>query len=222
MAGYSYRQKSKLGIDVGRAYFSFQHKTYGEGFNPEPGISYSAMGGMVYRRQLKKEWFWETGISYTRYQLYFSTRLQKSAWDDSYPILFLPALVGYEGSRPFSFVGSAGLLFSIPIEAEAGEFRANFHPDPLSTAVDSITRGTYRYGFSAVGMGLQMNGGIRYRFRNIVQVELKASYSQGLTKLLDYDILYNNGSGKNDQHATTTSRGGYWGAWITLFYCLKK
>jgi hypothetical protein len=62
---------------------------------------------------------------------------------------------------------------------------------------------------------------LQYRISTSWKAELKLDYGKGFLKISEYDIFYNDGSGKNDQRAGQWGTGDFLGITLGIKYILK-
>jgi hypothetical protein len=213
----TYAQKLQIGSDYGRAYFFYQYRDDGAGFVNEYEPNYHFIAGLSLSKQFKRNLFWETGLRFSYYEQYYSTRKYQSAFEEGYPIIQIPVLIGYSTKAKLGFRGSAGLILGMMPDQFEGEFKA-MHIYPQ---VDSITRGTINRSLTPFFPLLNVNAGMEYVLTDFLKAEIKASYGKGLVKITEYDIYYNDGSGKNDQHACQWGKGDFASLTLGIRYSLK-
>lgn len=213
-------QTVEVGGEYGRAYFFYNHRDYGTGLRKSPASNYNFIVGLTLQRNFVSGVYWKTGLNFTLYQQYYSTRKYWGAFEEAYPVILFPALVGHRTSGRLSLDVNAGLLFCLMPDQYDGEFGAIFL-DEFNT-VDSITRGDIKRDFIAVFPLLNINAGLRYAITPSWAIELSAGYAKGFVTITEYDIYYNNGSGRNDQRAKQWGKGDFANLSVGLKYSLKQ
>lgn len=213
----AFAQKLQIGGNYGRAYYFYQYKDDGTGFINEYKPNFHFNAGLFLSKQFKGNLFWETGLRFSYYEQYYSTRKYRSAFEEGYPIIQIPALIGYSNKTKLGFRGSAGLILGVMPDQFEGEFEA-IHIYPY---VDSIARGTINRNLTPVFPLLNINAGVEYPLTDFLKAELKASYAKGFVTITEYDIYYNDGSGKNDQHARQWGKGDFASLTLGIRYSLK-
>lgn len=213
-------QSWQIGADVGRAYFKYNYKDYGQGYSNEPQANYGLTAQFSAKKNLSNGKFFETGLRFVLYEQYYSTRLYDGTWEQNNPVIYIPALLGYSPSeKKICFSMKGGILLGImPNQYEANYF-AFFHSDPFTT--DSITRGTMKRNFTPVFPLVTLDFGIGYRFSPRWNADLRVNGARGFIKITEFDIYYNDGTGRNDQRAKQWGKGDYASVTLGLSYSLK-
>ena len=218
LSGELIAQQFEIGTDFGRAYFIYSFKDYGKGFINEGKINYGMTGGFTLRKNLTEKKFWETGLRFSLYEQYYSTRKYGGAWEQVYPVFYIPALVGYQSNKKFGFTASGGIILSVMPDQYESDYEAIF----IYPYLDSITRGTMKRNFTPIFPLLNINAGVKYKINSNWQAELKAGYGKGFFKITEYNIYYNDGSGSNDQRAKQWGKGDFASLTLGVKYRLKQ
>ena len=113
MIQQAWAQKTEIGADYGRAYFFYHHLDYGNGLRKANASNYNFIFGATIQRTYPSNFYWKTGLSFTLYQQYYSTRKYWGAFEEAYPVFFFPALVGYRTNQRLSFNANAGILITL-------------------------------------------------------------------------------------------------------------
>jgi hypothetical protein len=213
----SFSQKIKIGADYGRAYFIYNHKDFGNGLVKAHKSNYNFIAGVSLQKEFKKGLFWETGLRFTMYEQYYSTRKYWGAFEEAFPIIHIPALIGIEKKSKLGLYAAGGLIIGLMPDQYTAEYES-IHIYPF---VDSITRGVVYRRFTPVFPLLNINAGLQYKIAPSWGAELKASFGKGFIKITEYDIYYNDGSGSNDQRARQWGTGDFYTLSLGVRYSLK-
>ena len=123
--------------------------------------------------------------------------------------------------RPkFEWRIKAGIALGIIPDQYQGDFKEIFLDDQNS--VDSISRGHITRDYTPVAPAIAAGTDISYAISKRIKLSLLFNYQGGLTKITQYDIFYNDDSGKNDQQAKQWGNGSFWGVQLGVRYSLKK
>jgi hypothetical protein len=213
-------QSWHIGADIGRAYFKYQYKDYGQGYSNEPQANYGLTAQFSAQKTLSNGKFFETGLRFVLYEQYYSTRLYDGTWEQNNPVVFIPALLGYILSQKKIFVSiKGGILLGIMPDQYEADYFAFFHPDPFTT--DSITRGTMKRNFTPLFPLVTFDFGVAYRFSPKWKAELRVNGAKGFIKITEFDIYYNDGTGRNDQRAKQWGKGDYASITLGFKYSLR-
>ena len=216
----SFSQKIEIGIDYGRAYFFYRYKDYGEGFINEPKSNYGFIAGISIQKQISNYNFLETGLRFALYKQYYSTRRHWGAWEQNYSIIQIPALFGIQSNKKLGYKFSGGMILGFMPDQYEAPYIANYHPDFVT--IDSITRGTMKRNFTPIFPMINFNAALTYKFKSNLIAELKAGYGKGFLNVTEYDIYYNDGSGKNDKQAKQWGKGDFASLNFGIKYVFKN
>src|SRR3981081_3434993 len=133
--------QKQVGIEYGRAFFRYRDYDYGDGFRKQNASNYDLIVGLTYDKEISTNFFWQTGVYFTQYQQYYSTKKYTPAYDQSYPILQIPARIGI---MPDNYIAEYQEILVYPI-------------------FDSMTRGEIKRNYSFIFPLVDLGGGISYR-----------------------------------------------------------
>jgi hypothetical protein len=212
--------QKQIAIEYGRAFFRYDHIDYGNGFREQNRSNYNFIAGFTYKNDFSKNVFWQTGIYFTMYQQYYSTKKYVSAFSEPYPILHIPFRIGISTNtwHKVRFQLSGGIIIGIMPDTYTAEYEEIF----VYPVFDSMTRGVIKRDYSNNFLLFDIGGGIFYKLSENFSVSLLGSYDKGIDKITQYDIYYNNGSGRNDQQAKQWGKGDCYSVRIGVSYRLKK
>lgn len=218
---YGNAQKTQIGLEYGRAYFFYNYKDDGTGFINETKSNYNFIAGIVVSRQINHNWSAESGIKFSMFQQYFSTKKYWGAFESAYPVLLLPLNMKYETKGKAALILLGGATIGLHPEQYIGSFRSRFYNIETMT-YDSITRGTYNREYGMLFPLLNLGVGFKYDISPSLNAELKINYAKGLKKITEFDIYYNNGSGSNDQHARQWGYGDFASLTLAVKYKFRS
>ena len=211
--------QKQVGIEYGRAFFRYRDYDYGDGFRKQNASNYDLIVGLTYDKEISTNFFWQTGVYFTQYQQYYSTKKYTPAYDQSYPILQIPARIGIMTNAPnrLRFQLSGGIIIGFMPDNYIAEYQEIL----VYPIFDSMTRGEIKRNYSFIFPLVDLGGGISYRVSKNFSAYILFSYDKGFFKITQYDIYYNNGSGKNDQRAKQWGTGDVYNFRIGLKYKIK-
>jgi hypothetical protein len=208
------------GIEYGRAYFRYNYNDYGNGFRTQNASNYNFIVGITYEKELSTYLFWQTGIYFTQYQQYYSTKKYTPAFEKSYPTLQIPAKIGImtKTVNNLRFQLSGGIVIGLMPDTYTAKFEENL----IYPVFDSITRGEIKRNYSFIFPLIDLSGGLSYKLSENLFVYILGSCEKGFIKITQYDLYYNIGSGINDQRAKQWGKGDMYNVRIGLGYKLKN
>ena len=212
--------QKQVGIEYGRAFFRYSSHDYGNGFRKQNASNYNFIVGLTYEKAFSTNLFWQTGINFTQYQQYYSTEKYRPAFEASYPILQIPVRIGVttKSLDKLKFQLRGGIVIGFMPDTYTAEFQENL----IYPVFDSITRGEIKRNYSFIFPLLDLGGGLSYELSKNLSAYILFSYDKGVFKITQYDIYYNNGSGKNDQRANQWGTGDTYNVRIGLRYKMKN
>ena len=215
--GFCQRQ---VGIEYGRAFFRYGYADFGNGFRTQNASNYNFTIGITHEKKFSRNLFWQTGIYFTQYQQYFSTKKYMPAFEEPYPILQIPARIGII-TKPLNrlrFQLSGGIVMGYMPDTYTAEFQENL----IYPVFDSIARGEIKRNYFFIFPLIDLGGGLSYQLTENFSAYILGSYDKGFFKITQYDIYYKNGSGKNDQRAKQWGKGDVYNFRIGIGFNLKN
>ncbi len=213
-------QQTDLGVYYGRFYSPYQYQDHGTGYKNNPSSNYNFFPSIVFNKYYSPRFSIEAGFFFTLYEQYFGTRKYDLAFESSYGAGHLTFRAGYSFVKDDRFECriKGGLGIGISFNNYEGDFVEMF----IYPYVDSISRGSVKRNFTPVFPMLSSGLDISYKIANRFKLSLAANYQKGFIKITEYDIYYNDGSGKNDQRAKQWGTGDFYGFQLGLRYVFKN
>lgn len=218
---YTSGQKTEIGVHYGRAYFQYKHIDDGTGLRKANNSNYHFISGFDLKRNIGTQLFLETGLQFTMYEQYFSTRKYWGAHESAYPVIHIPLTIGYQTNKRLKLITSAGFILGIAPDQYIGEFRSRF-VDLQTMTYDSITRGYTRRDYGSLFPLININLGAGYSINPNWVIEIRGSFAKGFKRITEFDIYYNDGSGSNDQHAMQWGNGDFLSLSLGIKYRIKN
>lgn len=213
-------QETDLGLFYGKFYAVYKFKDDGTGFRNLPKSQDLPFPSITLNKKFSNKTSVEFNISFLVYPQYTGTRLHSLGFYSEFYSINLSVTGNYSVVRSEKFEAriKAGLGLGVLLEQYQGEFTEMF----VYPTVDSISRGTIKRDYTAFFPTLCTGFDLTYKFARKFKAGLRFNYQKGFTKITEYDIYYNDGSGSNDQHAKQWGNGDFYGFQIGLRYMLKK
>ena len=212
-------QQRSISVSYGRFWAAYDYIDEGTGFKNAPRSNWSNYPTVSYNSPLTPNADLEYFFTYARYAQYFSTNRHPGAFYSNYGVGYLGVHYAHavlrEAKTELRIKG--GVAIGIMPDQYEGTFESVF----VYPYTDSITRGTINRSFTPIfpmvsgGMDLTQKVNMR------LGISLQIDYCQGFSRITEYDIYYNNGSGRNDQHARQWGKGSYIGFQVGVKYYLK-
>ena len=215
----SYCQKVDISGYYGRFWSPYKFIDYGTGYKNNPASNYNFFPSIAINKYYSKKLSMEAEIFFTLYEQYYGTRKYKLAFESTYGIVHLSVRAGYSliNTKKTEFRVKSGISLGIAPDLYSGEYVEMF----IFPIVDSITRGNIKRNFTPIFP--MINGGLdfSYKIGKQFMLSLAANYQKGFLKISEYDIYYNDGSGRNDQRAKQWGTGDFYGVQLGLRYMLR-
>ncbi|HMU47994.1 MAG TPA: hypothetical protein PKC72_16600 [Chitinophagaceae bacterium] len=113
----------------------------------------------------------------------------------------------------------AGVGLGIMPDVYIGRFTETFSD---GSSVDSVSRGFIKRDFRSLFATFCTGMGFSYKVTKRIKLSLRFEYQIGVSKISEYEIYYNDGSGNNDQFAKQWGKGTFYGFQLGARYVLKK
>ncbi len=219
-------QETDIGLFYGRFYALYKFTDNGAGFRNVPGSQYNPYPTFGVNKKFSKKLSGEASLSFMAYVQYTGTRQHPPVigFFSTYYGANISALAGYsflELGEKFEARIKGGLGLGIVPDRYEGSF-VEMLLNLETQTMDSISRGTINRDFVALFPTVCTGLDFSYRFSKQFKVSLLVNYQKGFSKITEYDIYYNDGSGNNDQHARQWGTGDFYGFQLGLRYILKK
>lgn len=213
-------QNLDMGIFFGKFYTVYKYIDYGTGFRNVPASQYSVFPSIVLNKQYARLISAEIRASFIAYQQYIGTRLYSPNF---YSVInggniSLTANYSFIQTDRFEARVKGGAGIGLIPDMYEGEFIELFNNYPL---IDSISRGSIKRNFTPIFPTLSLGLDFSYSIAKRFKLSVAGSYQKGFCKITEYDIYYNDGNGKNDQHAKQWGTGDFYGLQIGVRYMLK-
>lgn len=200
----------------------YKFKDDGTGFRNWAKYQYNGYPALNINRRISKNTSAEATISYLAYQQYTATRLFSPGFYSVIQTGNISVTFNYSiiNTQKFEARLKMGVGIGIIPDRYKGEFIETFITSGF--VVDSISRGyinrDYRLFFPTLCSGVDFS----YRLGKRVKFLLGATYQKGFSKITEYDIFYNDGSGNNDQHAKQWGNGSFYAIQTGIRYILNQ
>lgn len=214
-----YSQNKEIGFLYGKFYSIYQFSDEGTGFRNLPGSQYNGYPSISVNYKIYKRISIEATGSYMIYQQYNGTRLYSAGFSSAIygGNISLTANYYLINLIKFECRVKGGIGIGIIPDKYQGSYSYIFNsPDP-----DSVSRGTIKRDFLSVFPTLCTGVDFSYKVARRFKISLLAQYQKGLTKITEYDIYYNDGTGFNDQHAKQWGKGTIYGFQLGVKYLLR-
>ncbi len=216
----TYAQRFDIGLYVGRFWATYKYVDYGDGYKNANASNWSNFPTVTLNYKLKDRSSLEYFFTYARYAQYFSTNKYPGAFYSNFGVGYFGVHFGY------AFLKKDKVELRMKVGGSIGvmpdQYEGTFERIFVYPYVDSITRGTINRSYTPIFPMLSGGLDFTYKIRNRLGISLAMSYQKGLIKISEYDIYYNNGSGKNDQRARQWEKGDFYGFQFGVRYDLKK
>lgn len=214
-----FSQKLDIGVFYGRFYATYRFIDDGTGFRNLPNSQYNGYPSITLNKKFSKKISVELKGSYLAYQQYTGTRLYSPGF---YSVIYggnisLTANYSVVKAQKIDCRIKAGFGIGIVPDKYQGKFTEIF----LNPSVDSISRGSIKRDFTSIFPTFCTGFDFSYTISKRLTTSLAVTYQKSFTRITEYDIYYNDGSGKNDQHAKQWGNGSFYGFQLGLRYSLK-
>lgn len=218
----AYSQKFDIGLGYGRLHAIYSSIDYGSGFRKMSRNQYNLYPSIFLNVNLKNRKSIEGILSVLQYGQYTATRLYGPGFFSRFYSINLSCAINYSIVQcpKFEWRIKAGVALSVIPDQYQGEFKEIFLDD--QNMVDSISRGHIKRDYTPVAPAITVGSDIAYAIKKRIKLSLLFNYQAGLTKITQYDIFYNDGSGSNDQQAKQWGNGSFWGVQLGVRYVLKN
>ena len=208
-----------IGVYYGRFYSPYHFVDYGSGAKNNPRANYNFFPSVTIDKYYSEKFSIEAGLFFTLYEQYYSTRKYIAAFESSYGAGHITLKAGYSfvKRKKFECRIKGGLGIGVAPDMYKGEYVEMF----IYPFVDSISRGDIKRNFTPVFPMLSTGVDFSYKISKRFKVSVAANYQKGFIKITEYDIYYNDGSGKNDQRAKQWGTGDFYGIQLGLRYSLR-
>ncbi len=219
-AGTVYSQETDIGLFYGRFYPVYKFKDDGTGFRNWAKYQYKGYPALCINKRVSKNISAEATISYLAYQQYTATRLYSPGFYSEFYTGNISLTFNYSiiNKKNFEARIKMGLGVGIIPDRYEGEFTETF----VGTGIDSISRGFIKRDYSLLFPTLCAGIDFSYRLGNRFKLGLGMNYQKGFFKITEYDVYYNDGSGKNDQHARQWGNGSFYAFQAGIRYVLAN
>ena len=215
----AFSQDVDVSAYYGRFWSPYKYKDYGSGFRNASKSNHNFFPSVVVNKYYKNRISAELGIHFTVYEQYYSTRLYWGAFNSTHIAGHIVLRGGYSLIRNTNFEcrlkGGIGLGVS-------GLYQWEYTVVAFNPTIDSVTRGIEKKNFTPVFPMISTGADFSYKISKRFKISIAANYQKGFIKITEYDIYYNDGSGKNDQRARQWGTGDFYGVQLGLRYSLKS
>ena len=204
-----YSQETDFGVFYGKFYALYKSKDDGTGFRNTPKSQYSGYPTIHLNKQFTEKISGEAAITFLAYQQYTGTRLYTPGYFSVFYSGNISVTCNYTLIKAGKFESrlKGGLGIGIIPDTYKGEFVELFS---TGTSIDSISRGNIKRDFTPLFPTLCAGIDFSYRLGKRFKIGLGINYQKGFLKVTEYDVYYNDGSGKNDQHARQWGNGTFY------------
>lgn len=204
-------------LKAGRVYNKYKFKDDGQGFKNPKSINYSLDAQVLVQRTVGKHWYFQTGMTYLEYDQYISTRLYKAPWQLRNPALTVPFNAGCRAKKGrVGFYVAAGPSIGFLLDPIYGNFIAmELTPQGM---IDSAARGRIIRNENPTFLLFGGQAGLSFTLSSKISLELGLTGAKGISQITEFDFYYNDGNGRNDQHARQWGKGDYLGALLGFRY----
>lgn len=216
---YCYCQKFDVSGYYGRFWSPYKFIDYGTGYKNNPASNYNFFPSVAINKYYTKSLSMEGGIFFTLYEQYYGTRKYKLAFESTYGIVHLSVRAGYSliNRKKIECRVKSGISLGIAPDLYEGEYLEMF----IFPIIDSITRGNIKRNFTPIFPMISVGLDFSYKIAKRFKLSAAANYQKGFLKITEYDIYYNDGSGRNDQRAKQWGAGDFYGIQLGLRYMLR-
>jgi hypothetical protein len=214
-------QYSDIGVFYGKFYSIYKFQDQGSGFRNLPGSQNSGYPTITFNRSFSKNVSGEVGASFLAYQQYTGTRLYSPGFFSVRYVGNITTTANYAivNNNNFSIRLKGGFGLGIMPDVYTGRFTETFS-DGIS--VDSVSRGVIKRDFRSLFPLLCTGIDFSYKATKRIKLTLRFEYQVGVSRISEYEVFYNDGTGNNDQFAKQWGNGTFYGFQLGARYNLKK
>lgn len=214
-------QDSDIGVFYGKFYAIYKFQDHGSGFRNLPGSQYSGYPTVTFNKYFSKNLSGEVGVSFLAYQQYTGTRLFSPGFSSVFYVgnITIMANYGIINNNNFNLRLKGGIGLGIMPDVYLGRFTGTFSD---GSSVDSVSRGFIKRNFRSLFPTFCIGMDFTYKATKRIKLSLKIEYQVGVSKISEYEVYYNDGSGNNDQFARQWGNGTFYGFQLGARYVLKK
>lgn len=216
-----FSQSSDIRIFYGRFYAVYKYRDSGSGFRNLPASQYSGYPTITFNKNFSKNVSGEVGVSFLAYQQYTGTRLYSPGFFSVMYVGNIATTANYavlnKNNLCIRLKGGVGL--GIMPDVYIGRFTETYSD---GSGVDSVSRGFIKRDFRSLFVTFCTGMDFSYKVTKRFKLSLRIEYQVGISKISEYDIYYNDGSGNNDQFARQWGNGTFYGFQLGARYILKK
>ncbi len=215
------RSQTDIGVSYGNFYALYKSKDDGTGFRDTPKSQYSGYPAIKMNMYFSERFSGEIIASFLPYQQYIGTRLFIANF---FSVMYSGNL---SATGNFSFIKSdkieSRIKFGLGLGIVPDQYRGRFVELFWNgSSIDSIARGDIRRDFTPVFPTICLGADLFYSVSKSFKVGIGFTSQTGFTRITEYDIYYNDGSGNNDQHAKQWGNGSFYSFYGGIRYVLKK